>query len=110
MHLAENKTQSTTAKIEVCPLPKRLLLPLNMHSGADARVIVEIGEAVTKNQIIAEAVGTISASVHSPVNGTVADIKLMPVVNISELEEMVVVIDVNQQDIQQDVQQDIHQS
>jgi electron transport complex protein RnfC len=93
VHLVDNKAQSTSAKIETCPLPKRLLIPLNMHSGADAKVVVEIGEAVTKNQIIAEAVGSISAYVHSPVNGTVADIKLMPVINRSELEEMVVVID-----------------
>ncbi|MFT5520977.1 MAG: electron transport complex protein RnfC, partial [Enterobacterales bacterium] len=50
--------------------------------------------------------GSISAYVHSPVNGTVADIKLMPVINRSELEEMVVVIDVNQQDIQQTAIQD----
>jgi electron transport complex protein RnfC len=97
VHMFDNKAQSTATEIETCPLPQRLLLPLNMHSGADAKVVVEIGEVVTKHQIIAEASGPVSAYIHSPVNGIVADIKLMPVINRSELEEMVVVIDVNQQ-------------
>lgn len=101
VHLVDNKTQSTITKIETCSIPELLVLPLNMHSGADAKVVVEIGEIVTKNQIIAEASGSISAYVHSPVNGTVTDIKLMPVVNRSELEETVVIIDVDQQDTQQ---------
>jgi len=95
VHLLDNKTQSTASKIERCPIPAQLMLPVNMHNGADAKVIVEIGEKVTKNQIIAEAVGSISANIHSPVDGSVADIKLMPVVNRSELEELVVILDVD---------------
>ncbi|PCJ49757.1 MAG: electron transport complex subunit RsxC [Gammaproteobacteria bacterium] len=92
--LEDNKLQSTGTPIVTCPTPSQLFIPLNMHTGADAKTVIEVGSRVTQYQLIAEAIGNISANVHSPVDGTVADIKMMPVVNRSELDEWVIILDV----------------
>jgi len=97
IHPADNKVQSASAALQYCPMPKQLLLPLNMHAGAAAKAIVNIGDSVYKGQCIAEAENGISAFIHSPVVGQISDIRSMPVANRSGLEETVIVIDCQQQ-------------
>ncbi len=57
------------------PVPKEVLLPLNMHSGQAAEPVVQVGEHVTVGQLIAREEGRNSAPVHASVSGTVKAIE-----------------------------------
>ena len=52
-------------------LPKQVRIPMNMHIGAPAKVLVKTGDKVEEGQLIGEAVGFISANIHASVSGTV---------------------------------------
>lgn len=56
------------------PLPKRLVLPLHQHIGAEAKPLVRMGDRVLKGQLIALAQGYVSATLHAPTSGTIADV------------------------------------
>ncbi len=67
----DKKEFSAGAKIVIGSTPKELCLFLSQHTGAPARALVKAKDAVKKGQIVAEAVGTVSASVHAPTSGKV---------------------------------------
>jgi len=68
--------KSTASKEAVrMPVPREVLLPLNMHSGQAAEPVVEVGQHVTVGQLIAREEGRNSAPVHASVSGTVKAIE-----------------------------------
>jgi electron transport complex protein RnfC len=71
IHPAENKESTEHLRIERMPFVSRYVLPLGQHTGAPSRPIVHPGERVERGQMIAEADGFISTSLHSPVTGTI---------------------------------------
>ena len=71
IHPEENKWQSTQEEIQIAPLPQQLIVPLQQHTGAPAKPIVEVGQKVLKGELIAKADGLISANIHAPSSGTV---------------------------------------
>jgi len=71
-HLAEDKA------IEVMPLPKQVVIPLSQHTGAPAKPVVSVGDEVKVGTLIGEAVGMISAPVHSSLAGKVKGIEPWP--------------------------------
>lgn len=73
VHPDEHKT-TQQLPIKKLPLPSHLYLPLQQHIGAPARPLVEVGDTVHKGQLIAEAVGAVSAPVHASSSGTVVAI------------------------------------
>lgn len=74
IHPAENKHQSTELCIGKAPIPERLILPVNQHIGAPARVLVNEGQQVLKGEILAAAEGFVSVPVHAPTSGTITRI------------------------------------
>lgn len=78
--------------IEDLPLPKRAFVPMNQHIGAPAQPIVQKGDEVKVGQLIANPGGFVSAAIHSPFSGTVADVALYP--DFTGRKVMTVVIDV----------------
>lgn len=74
IHPAENKTQSNSTPIQKLALPPLLILPLNMHIGAAAKPIVNVGDQVLKGQKLADANGMVSVPVHAPTSGTISAI------------------------------------
>ena len=68
------KILSADRPIRVLPLPKRLFVPLQQHIGAPATPVVVIGEYVKKGQLIAAGQGAISAPVHAPTSGFIAQL------------------------------------
>lgn len=70
VHPKENKL-SAQERIVDAPLPEVAVILLNQHIGAPAKPIVEKGTKVKVGQKLAEADGFVSASIHSPVSGTV---------------------------------------
>lgn len=93
VHPPENKDQSNAAPIRPGPMPRQLVLPLNMHIGAPADPIVEVGDRVLKGQVIAEPHGPISSAIHAPTSGTVTAIGERPIQHPSGLEAECIVIE-----------------
>ncbi len=57
------------------PEPHEVVLPLSQHTGKPAIPLVKEGDYVLKGQKICEADGYISSCIHSPVSGSVKEIK-----------------------------------
>ncbi len=74
IHPPENKHQSTQQDIRPSSIPARLILPLSQHIGQPADPIVIPGQTVKKGEMIAEAVGPVSVSIHAPTSGTIIEI------------------------------------
>ena len=78
VHPADRKEFSEHCSIEVIPAPKQVSIPLIQHIGAPCQPLVAKRDTVTAGQIIGKSDAFVSAPIHSPVNGTVKDITLMP--------------------------------
>ena len=98
VHPPQNKLQSKPGKVFELPLPQRLLVPLSQHIGAPAQPIVAVGERVYKGQLIAQAKGIISASVHATSSGTISAIGSFPVAHTSGLEALCIELQTDGQD------------
>ena len=75
VHPPDMKLLSKDKKIERLTPPKILYFPVAQHIGAPAKTIVKKGDPVKVGQLIAEAVGFISANIFSSVSGTVKGIE-----------------------------------
>lgn len=75
VHPPENKGWTERKPIEDAPLPKRVVIPLHMHTGAPARPLVKEGDAVRAGQPIGEPGGFVSAAVHASISGKVTAIQ-----------------------------------
>ena len=98
IHPDEHKTESTQRGLEVAPVPKRLILPLQQHIGARSEPIVAVGDSVLKGQLIAEATGMVSCPLHAPTSGTVVAIGPAPYPHASGLEEWAITLESDGQD------------
>lgn len=74
-HPPPNKEIACSSPIVRAGLPKRLLLPMVQHVGAPCAPAVVPGERVERGQVVGDVEATISAPVHSPVNGEVIAIR-----------------------------------
>lgn len=81
MHIFSMKGKTKTNKIQVFPASKVLYLPLLQHIGQPAEPVVKVGQKVLKYELLAKAVGSVSANIHSPVSGVVSDITKYPLAN-----------------------------
>jgi len=93
LHLPEHKGESTGTPLRDAPIPTRLVVPLGQHIGETAEVLVQSGDKVLKGQLIGRPKGYISAAIHAPTSGTVAEIAELPVPHPSGLRSLCVVID-----------------
>jgi electron transport complex protein RnfC len=71
VRVPDKKEFSSGAEIEAAGTPKELCLFLSQHTGAPANAVVKAGDLVKKGQMIAEAKGAVSASIHAPTSGKV---------------------------------------
>lgn len=69
------KSATESLAIEDFPTPSTVEIPARQHIGAPCNVIVKKGDEIKVGQVIAEAGGFVSASIHSSVSGKVKDIK-----------------------------------
>lgn len=75
VHPPEHKLESTGQPIRLLPVSGTLVLPLRQHVGNLPKILVQPGDHVLKGQLLAEAVGAISAAVHAPTSGTIVSIE-----------------------------------
>ena len=98
IHPPEHKHESTQRGLEVAPLPKKLILPLQQHIGVRAEPVVQIGEKVLKGDLLAEASGLVSCPLHAPTSGTVTAIGPAPFPHASGLEEWAITLESDGED------------
>ena len=98
IHPPENKKQSTGAPISLAPAPKKIILPLQQHIGLPADPVVKVGDQVLKGQLVAEAVGRISANIHASTSGIVTAIESHPVPHMSGMTAQCLIIEADGDD------------
>jgi electron transport complex protein RnfC len=72
--------------VELAPLPKQVVIPINQHFGAPNKVLINAGDSVRRGQKIAEGMvpGPMTVPVHASISGTVKKIEPRPQSNNSE--------------------------
>jgi electron transport complex protein RnfC len=78
IHPPENKDITSGIPSKRFPFPKEVILPLSQHIGSPAKALVKAGDRVERGDVIAEAAGFISSTVHATASGTVKSIELWP--------------------------------
>jgi electron transport complex protein RnfC len=71
IHPPDKKELSADKPIIEAKPPERVVIPLSQHIGAPCKPVITVGQDVKKGEMIAEAGGFVSASVHSSVSGKV---------------------------------------
>ena len=74
LRVSHHKNTADMAPVRI-PTPKEVLLPMDQHIGALATPVVKIGDQVLVGQLVAEAVGAVSANVYASVSGKVLKIE-----------------------------------
>ena len=75
IHVKDMKELCADKPIVKMPAPKIVHISMSQHIGAPAIPIVNVGDKVTKRQLIGKASGVISANVYSSICGTVIAIE-----------------------------------
>jgi electron transport complex protein RnfC len=78
VHPSAFKEPTAGKAIVRVPLPQRVFIPLQQHTGAPAKALVKKGDTVKTGQVIGEASGFISLPVHASISGKVVDVGLFP--------------------------------
>lgn len=82
--------RTTISQMDQC---REYIIPLQQHIGAISVPLVQVGDRVLKGQMLAKPGDLISAAVHSPVSGTVTDIREHAIPHISGLSDQCVFIE-----------------
>ena len=99
VHPRDQKVFSRSQSIERLPMPTELLVSLSQHLGAPAKALKAKGDTVLRGEKIGSASGFISADVHSPVNGTIKEIRKVTLANSITCDAFVIIPD-EEQDIE----------
>src|SRR3989344_660776 len=79
--------------IEIAPMPKKVIIPLQQHIGAPCEALVKAGDKVKIGQKIAESKSFVSAPIHSSISGKVVGIAKSPHPVLSEFNAIVIEAD-----------------
>ena len=103
--LLEPHKEITDRKMSILhPLPERMFLPLQQHTGQPAVPAVSVGDKVLKGQIIARADGYVSVPVHASTSGTITDIGDYPAPNLTAGKAPCIVLEPDGNDAWFDIQ------
>ena len=91
--LVAYKHLSTGSAISTMEQSKQYIVPLQQHIGVISQPLVKTGDRVLKGQMLARPGDLISAAVHSPVSGVVADIKQHDIPHASGLTDLCIFIE-----------------
>lgn len=76
VHPDGHKHLTSQSPIKAMKLPRRLIVSLKQHTGAPAVPVVEVGDRVIGNQLLAKGNGRASSPVHAPLAGDITEINL----------------------------------
>ena len=80
IHVPHRKNTASVPPVRLSP-PKTVAIPMSMHIGRPAKVLVKRGDEVRVGTKIGEADGFISSPVHSSVSGKVQKIDEITIMN-----------------------------
>lgn len=92
LKLSGCREAASARPIRPAGMPAELVLPLAQHIGEPAECLVKPGDTVFRGQLVARAVGTISAPVHAATSGTVTAVEARPVPHPSGLPAPCIII------------------
>ncbi len=75
VHPPGRKFLTSGKAIKNAVIPNVSVVPLSQHLGSPAECLVSVGDKVTEGMLIGKSTGFISGNIHSPVPGTVKEIK-----------------------------------
>ncbi|MBU0630647.1 MAG: electron transport complex subunit RsxC [Candidatus Margulisbacteria bacterium] len=78
IHPKDSKERSVAKSIKEALAPRRVILPLQQNLGCPCEPLVKAGDEVSEGQKIADASAFVSAPIHAPISGRVAEIKYYP--------------------------------
>lgn len=78
VHPPEHKEPTAGKPLERMPLPSRVVIPLQQHTGVMCEPVVKVGDEVKEGQRIGAAKGFVSSPVHASISGVVAAIDDFP--------------------------------
>jgi len=73
LKLRENK-KSSSVPIKIMPSPKRVIIPMQQHLGAECEPVVNRGDIVKAGQLIGDSASFVSAKIHASIDGEVKSI------------------------------------
>lgn len=74
VHPPEHKEATASKSVEWAPVPASIVVPMSQHLGAPCEPTVAVGDHVERGQLIGDVDAMVSAPVHAPLSGTVAEI------------------------------------
>ncbi len=74
-HVPHYKNTAQMPAVKMAAPPSEVIIPMAQHIGAPANPVVKPGDKVYVGTLIGEAVGFVSANIHSSVSGTVKKIE-----------------------------------
>ncbi len=98
IHPPYNKELTAEKKLEVLPLPERVVIPLAHHIGAPNQPLVEVGDEVKRGQKIGATDAFVSAPVHASISGRVVAVD--PVLTLLGQESTAITIESDGRDEQ----------
>ncbi len=75
IHPYERKEATRSKAIWNAVIPSECVVPLQQHIGGRAEAVVAEGDEVREGMLIGKASGFVSANVHSPIPGTVSELR-----------------------------------
>ncbi len=99
IHVPDKKCLTCDAGIVKMPSPKKVYVSMSQHIGAPAIPVVNVGDVVTKRQLIGQASGVISANVYSSICGTVTAIEDIVTGNGQKMKYVVIENDGREEEI-----------
>jgi electron transport complex protein RnfC len=93
LRLDTRKDATEGKPVELAPMPKRVVIPINQHFGAPNKAIVMAGDRVRRGQKIADAAapGPMTVPVHASISGVVK--KIEPRTQSNNLEGLCFIIE-----------------
>jgi len=99
IHVKDMKELCSESQIVKMPAPKKVYISMSQHIGAPAIPIVNVGDTVTKRQLIGQSSGVISANVYSSICGTVTAIEDIVTGNGQKMKYVVIENDGREEEI-----------
>ncbi len=93
VHPKDKKELANRQPIEPFTAVSELIVPLSHHTGSPAKPLKAKGDVVVAGEKIGESTSFISANIHSPVNGTISDIKKITLANSVISDAFVITVD-----------------
>ena len=98
VHPDDMKRLTKDKAVERLPLPGELYVSMSQHLGAPATPLKAKGDRVEKGEVIGKASSFISADVHSPVSGSVVDVRKVRLATGANADTLVIKPDQEQPD------------